>query len=84
MAIARNSYGPGTEKIAAYRPGDVILDQYLPHASAEEREAARENLHRLVRLLIRVHERIALEDPKPAICANPLPALELELHVRII
>jgi hypothetical protein len=62
----------------AHRPGDIILDRYLPHASEEEREAARENLRRLARLLIRVHERLALDTPQEAIRANDEPALESE------
>lgn len=37
--------------------GDKFLDHYLPNNSIDEREAARENLRRLARLIIRVHER---------------------------
>jgi hypothetical protein len=62
----------------AHRPGDVILNKYLPNASPEEREAARESLKRLARLLIRVHERLALDNPQSAIRANADPALESE------
>lgn len=61
-------------------PGDVILDHYLPNATGEEREAARENLRRLARLLIRVHERLALDNPQSAIRATGAPALESESH----
>jgi hypothetical protein len=61
-------------------PGDIILDRYLPNATAEEREAARENLRRLARLLIRVHVRRALDNPQSAIRANGVSALESELH----
>jgi hypothetical protein len=60
-------------------PGDFILDRYLPNATGEEREAARENLRRLARLLIRVHERLALGNPQPSIRASSAPALESEL-----
>jgi hypothetical protein len=59
-----------------HRPGDVILDRYLPNATGEEREVARENLRRLARLLIRVHERQAIDNPQPAIRANGAPAVE--------
>ena len=62
----------------AHRPGDVILNKYLPNASPEEREAARESLKRLARLLIRVHERLALDNPQSAIRANADPALKSE------
>jgi len=59
-------------------PGDIILDRYLPNATDEERETARENLRRLARLLIRVHERLALDNPQPAIRATGAPTLESE------
>lgn len=39
-----------------YRPGDIILDRYLPSATEEEREHARENLRRLAKYLLRVHQ----------------------------
>ena len=62
----------------AHRPGDIILNRYLPHATEEEREIARENLRRLARLLIRVHERRALDNPQHSIRAIDEPALESE------
>ncbi len=62
----------------AHRPGDLILDHYLPNASSEEREIARENLRRLARLLIRVHTRLALDNPQPAIRALAPSELESE------
>jgi len=61
-------------------PGDVILDRYLPNASMEEREAARENLRRLARLLIRVHERLAADNPQLAIRVDGTGAVESESH----
>lgn len=48
------------------RPGDFILDRYMPDATPEQRELARENLRRLAKLLLRVHERLARENPLPA------------------
>jgi hypothetical protein len=42
--------------------GDSIIDRYIPNASIEEREEARENLRRLARFLIGVHERRAEVD----------------------
>lgn len=44
-------------EVTAHRPGDVILNRYMPHASLEEREAARENLRLLARFLLRVEAR---------------------------
>jgi hypothetical protein len=63
---------------AKREPGDVILDRAMPNASLEEREAARENLHRFARLLIRVHERLACEKRQSAIRAIDRDAVESE------
>ena len=40
-----------------HRPGDIILNRYMPDATTEEREAARENLRKLARFILRVEER---------------------------
>jgi hypothetical protein len=67
-----------------YRPGDHILDRYLPNASAEKREEARENLRRLVDLIIRVNERLAAGNPQQATRANDDGALDSESpHVHL-
>lgn len=39
------------------RPGDLILDRYMPNATPEEREEARANLRRLLRTLTDIEER---------------------------
>ena len=44
------------------RPGDLILDRYMPGATPEEREAARENLKAALAALIRIEERRARQD----------------------
>ena len=44
-----------------HRPGDLIIDRYMPNASEDEREAARESLRRLARILIRIEDRLAQE-----------------------
>ena len=59
-------------------PGDIILDRAMLNASQEEREAARENLRRFARWLIRVHERLARGKDASTICANGEGALESE------
>jgi hypothetical protein len=43
------------------RPGDLILNRYMPSATEEVREEARENLRRLARVLLRIEERLARE-----------------------
>jgi len=57
-------------------PGDILLDRYLSNSTHEEREVARENLRRLARLLIRVHERLSLDNPPTSIRAMEPTALE--------
>ena len=39
------------------QPGDYILDQRMPDATPEEREAARERLYAFARVLLRIAER---------------------------
>lgn len=36
------------------RPGDLILDRYLPHLLPEDREVARERLHAWMRWKLRI------------------------------
>jgi hypothetical protein len=43
------------------RAGDLILDRYMPNATEEVREEARENLRRLAHVLLRIEERLARE-----------------------
>jgi len=49
------------ERAAGRRPGDLILDRYMPNASTAEREEARNNLRAYARVLIRIGERLAAE-----------------------
>ena len=44
------------------QPGDLILDRYLPDATPEKREEAREVLREHALLLIRIGERILAEE----------------------
>jgi hypothetical protein len=60
----------------AHRPGDIMLDRYLPNASPEKREEARENLQRLAGLIVRVHSRLRTTNPQLAICADDNFALD--------
>ena len=43
------------------KPGDLILDRYLPNATSEAREEAREVLRKHALLLIRWGERTLFE-----------------------
>lgn len=47
--------------------GDLILDRYMPHAAAEEREAARENLRAFAVVVVGIAKRRALEEREQAI-----------------
>jgi len=42
-------------------PGDYILNKYMPDATPDEREAARDNLYALAAVVVRICERIAFE-----------------------
>ena len=57
---------PRSQKLNArgksYQPGDLILDRYMPDATDEEREAARENLRQYAEVLFRVTTRLATEE----------------------
>ncbi len=64
--------------MSAYRPGDSILRRYIPHATEAEREEARENLYRFARLLVRIHKRLAADNPQVGIRAEAEVALDSE------
>ena len=42
-------------------PEDRIIERYMPDASPEEKAEARENLHRLAKVLMRIEDRMPLE-----------------------
>jgi hypothetical protein len=44
------------------RPGELSVDRYIPQATEEAREEAYANLRALVALLVRIDERLALEE----------------------
>ena len=54
----------------ANRPGDLILDRYMPNASEAEREEARENLRAYAAVVLRIATRLATEEYEQAIRAN--------------
>jgi hypothetical protein len=54
----------------ARRPGDIILDRYMPNASEAEREEARENLRAYAAVVLRIATRQATEEYEQAIRAN--------------
>ena len=58
------------------RPGDRILDRAMPHASPEEREAARANLDRLAALIARILMRQADQTGHSPIRSNQTPEVE--------
>ena len=49
-------------KKTEHRPGDLFIDRYMPKATDEAREEAYANLRALVALLVRIDERLALEE----------------------
>ena len=47
-----------------HRPGDLILNRYMPDATEEEREAARENLREYAVIVVAIAKRLAKEESK--------------------
>lgn len=60
------------------RPGDAILDRYMPNASAIEREEAYENLKRLALVLMRIEDRLSLDWHEEQIRNSHGSAVEFE------
>ena len=50
------------EKQPDHRPGDVILDHFVPHLDAADREIARERLQQFAAWLVRIAMRQAREE----------------------
>ncbi len=48
------------------RPGDIILNRYMPAATGEEREAARENLREFAVVVVGIAKRLAREESEQA------------------
>ena len=49
-------------KKTEHRPGDLFIDRYMPKATEEAREEAYANLRALVALLVRIDERLDVEE----------------------
>lgn len=50
---------------AKRRPGDLILDRYMPDATPEQREAARRRLYDYARIVMRIVMRTEQERQDP-------------------
>lgn len=59
------------------RPGDLLLDRYLPGADEETRERAREAFRAHALLLIRIGERIEAEQQAAGDSPNPAGRLTI-------
>lgn len=44
------------------KPGDLIIDRYMPNASEAEREEARENLRAYLAVVLRIAARVESEE----------------------
>ena len=66
------------------RPGDAILDRYMPDATADEREAARANLYGFVAVLLRIATREALDNGGKPIRAKGGGAVESESRTNAV
>jgi hypothetical protein len=70
--------GSMSKTVPKRRPGDVILDRYMPDATLDEREAARANLYGFVAVLLRIATREALDNVEKSIRANGKGEVESE------
>lgn len=61
-----------------YRPGDIILNRYMPDASEAEREEARANLYAFVAVLARIARRRTDEQIEAEIRAKAKREVESE------
>lgn len=66
------------KSVSKRRPGDAILDHYMPEATADEREAVRANLYGFVTVLLRIATREALDKGGKPIRTNNGDAVESE------
>ncbi len=60
------------------QPGDLILDRYMPHATVQEREAARENLRAFAVVVVGIAKRLALEERDRAIDVQSRRTLDFD------
>ena len=60
------------------RPGDLILDHYMPNATEEQREEARSNLKTYVAAVIVIRQRLDREAGDKEIRAKPGVDVESE------
>ena len=58
--------------VPGYRPGDLIIDRYIPNATSEQREEARAALLKHALLLIRWGERV-LDESAESTSSTSLP-----------
>ena len=63
------------------KPGDLILDRYLPNATPAEREEARENLRAFAEVVFSVERRRALSHVEST---HPSPLPEVESSERLM
>ena len=61
-----------------YKPGDLILNKYMPNATSEEREEARANLKAYVEVMIRIAQRIEAEKAASGIITRMLEGTIVE------
>ena len=66
------------ERAENHRPGDIILNRYLPDATEREREEARGNLYEFVDALYRIALRIAQEEHDTVIRAKKESPVSLD------
>jgi hypothetical protein len=60
------------------QPGDLILNRYMPNATEEEREEARDNLRAYAMVVLRTATRLATEEYEQEIRAREADEVRLK------
>ena len=64
------------QNTTARRPGDLLLDRWMPGATPEERERAHENLRLFAKALYRIAKREVEEEHERSNSTNPRAVFE--------
>ena len=73
----RKTWGMDTP-LRTPRPGDLILNRYMPNATEEEREEARDNLRAYAMVVLRIATRLATEEYEREIRAREADEVRLK------
>ena len=71
VRFRQNSYERRAARPSGWKPGDLILNKYMPNATSKEREEARDNLKAYVAAVMQIQKRIAREEAEKKDAIDP-------------